>query len=139
MEPWQVILIICGIILFVDLLIFGIVLFAYKSTFYSPKKRKVYPVVAKSERDKELEDTRLQYLSEQYSHISDWASEFDHASTDEKKMILARIIEKIEVDRDYHITITFFVSLDDFTQQITGTMDGLEIREASKIYRTLAS
>ena len=54
-------------------------------------------------------------------------------------MILARIIEKIEVDRDYHITITFFVSLDDFTQQITGTMDGLEIREASKIYRTLAS
>ena len=54
MEPWQVILIICGIILFVDLLIFGIVLFAYRSTFYSPKKRKVYPVVAKSERDKEL-------------------------------------------------------------------------------------
>ena len=89
--------------------------------------------------ERDLEANRLQYLSEQYSHISDWASEFDHASTDEKKMILARIIEKIEVDRDYHITITFFVSLDDFTQQITGTMDGLEIREASKIYRTLAS
>lgn len=54
-------------------------------------------------------------------------------------MILARIIEKIEVDREYHITITFFVSLDDFTQQITGSMEGLNIQEASNIYRTLAS
>ena len=95
--------------------------------------------ISESQHEKELEDSRLHYLSEQYSHISDWASEFDHASTDEKKMILARIIEKIEVDREYHITITFFVSLDDFTQQITGSMEGLNIQEASNIYRTLAS
>ena len=95
--------------------------------------------ISESQHEKELEDSRLHYLSEQYSHISDWASEFDHASTDEKKMILARIIEKIEVDREYHITITFFVSLDDFTQQITGSMEGLNIQESSNVYRTLAS
>ncbi len=95
--------------------------------------------ISESQMEKETEDARLQYLSEQYAHISDWAAEFDHASTDEKKMILARIIEKIEVDRDYHLTITFFVSLDDFTQEITGSMDGLDIQESTKIYRTLAS
>ncbi len=95
--------------------------------------------ISESQMEKETEDARLQYLTEQYAHISDWAAEFDHASTDEKKMILARIIEKIEVDRDYHLTITFFVSLDDFTQEITGSMDGLDIQESTKIYRTLAS
>ncbi len=95
--------------------------------------------ISESQMEKETEDARLQYLSEQYAHISDWAAELDHASMDEKKMILARIIEKIEVDRDYHPTITFFVSLDDFTQEITGSMDGLDIQESTKIYRTLAS
>ncbi len=40
--------------------------------------------ISESQLEKELEDSRLQYISEQYSHISDWASEFDHASTDKK-------------------------------------------------------
>ena len=54
MEPWVVIVIICGTILFVDLLLFGVVIFAYMATFYSSKKRKVSPIIAKSERDREL-------------------------------------------------------------------------------------
>ena len=31
-------------------------------------------------------------------------------------MILAKLIERIEVDRDYHLTIRFFISLQDFEQ-----------------------
>ena len=54
MEPRVVILIISSSILVLDLFLFGVVLYAYFATFYSPKKRKVYPVIAKSERDQEL-------------------------------------------------------------------------------------
>lgn len=54
-------------------------------------------------------------------------------------MILARIIEKITVDKDYHIIITFFVSYEDFMKCTTGTTENLRIEESNHIYRTLAS
>lgn len=64
--------------------------------------------------EKNMEDVRLQYLSEQYSNISDWAKEFDQADNDTKKMILARLIERIEIDRQYHLTIKFFITMEEF-------------------------
>ena len=87
--------------------------------------------------EKETEDARLRYLSDQYARISDWASEFDHVPTDEKKMILARIIERIEVDRQYHIKITFFVSMEDFSRKCTESDSRLEIQETEKMYLSL--
>lgn len=71
-------------------------------------------------REKDREDARLEYLSTQYQNIKDWAEVFASASVDEKKMILSRIIERIEVDRDYHLTIRFFVSMEDFLIERTG-------------------
>lgn len=59
-------------------------------------------------------DAKIRELSDQYSSIQDWAEVFDTADVDEKKMILARIIEKITVNRNYEITIRFFLTLDDF-------------------------
>ena len=67
------------------------------------------------QQEKTLEDTRLQYLSEQYKQITDWAKEFDLADNDTKKMIMARLIERIEVSKHYKLTIKFFISLEDFT------------------------
>lgn len=89
--------------------------------------------------DKEAEDARLAYLSEQYRNISDWAAEFDLATNDEKKMILARIIQKISVDKDYHITITLYVSLEDFQQQVQGIPADVKIGEAQRCIETIAS
>ena len=67
-----------------------------------------------AERDKSELDARLKEMVVQYESIRDWAEVFDTAHTDEKKMILARIIKKITVNRDYDITIYFFLTLDDF-------------------------
>ena len=64
--------------------------------------------------EKENEEARLRYLSTQYHNIRDWAEVFDTSSTEEKKMILSRIIRRIEVDRNYHLTIEFFVTMEDF-------------------------
>lgn len=100
---------------------------------------KAEATIAESQQEKDTEDARIQYLSDQYRNITDWAGQFDHATVDEKKMILAKIIERVEVDREYHISITFFVALEDFANGITDNMDGVEITESTRIYRTLVS
>ena len=66
------------------------------------------------------EDTeqKLQQLILQYRSISDWAEVFDAANNDEKKMILSRIIEKITVDKEYHLEIHFLITLDSFRREI---------------------
>ena len=66
------------------------------------------------------EDTeqKLQQLILQYRSISDWAEVFDAANNDEKKMILSRIIEKITVDKEYHLEIHFLITLDSFRREV---------------------
>ena len=46
------------------------------------------------------EEKQIAWMNTQYKEIRDWAAQFDAASLDTKKMILARLIEKITVDRD---------------------------------------
>ena len=60
------------------------------------------------------EEDRIAQMATQYESIRDWAEQFDRAEPDTQKMILARLIEKITVDRDYNIEIHFFVTLEDF-------------------------
>ncbi|MBR0391755.1 MAG: recombinase family protein [Oscillospiraceae bacterium] len=64
--------------------------------------------------EKDKEEEKLKHLSLQYQNIKNWADEFSEASVDTKKMILAKMIEKITVTRDYDITIKFYVTPADF-------------------------
>ena len=82
------------------------------------------------ENEKEAEESRLKYLIGQYEQINDWAAEFDAADNDTKKMILARLIEKITVDKDYHLSITFYVAADSFRAQVTQEKPLIRIDEA---------
>ena len=67
-----------------------------------------------AEKDRAELDAKLKELVRQYESIHDWAEVFDAAGVDEKKMILSHIIGKITVNRNYDITIYFFLTLDDF-------------------------
>lgn len=80
------------------------------------------------------EDTeqKLQQLIFQYRSIKNWSSVFDQANDDEKKMILARIIEKIIVDKNYNISIYFFLTLEDFRKEMEDNAEKIEIFEASQ-------
>ena len=60
------------------------------------------------------EEERINYLSRFVKDIISWSEQFDKLETDQKKMILARLIDRIDVYRDYHMTIRFHVSLEDF-------------------------
>ena len=84
-------------------------------------------------------DVRLKEMASQYENIRDWAEIFDSADVDEKKMILARIIKKITVNRNYEITIHFFLALDDFKKAFKeeGEMN-VKIREVESPEKVLA-
>ena len=75
--------------------------------------------LATLESEKDAEATRIRHLSSQIQQIHDWAKEFDSASNDTKKMILARMIERITVDRHYNIVIRFFISPESFAGSIS--------------------
>ena len=90
------------------------------------------------QRDKENEESRLKHLTQQYQSISDWAKEFDSATSDAKKMILARIVRKITVDRNYHITMSFFVTLDEFQQNIQQELPNVKVEQTEEFYETIA-
>lgn len=80
------------------------------------KKQSLEDEIVACRQKKADDDAQLQYLSDQYQHIREWADEFEEASIERKKMILARLIQKITVDRTYHLTITFYVTKEDFYQ-----------------------
>ena len=83
--------------------------------------------LASLEAEKDAEAARIRTLSSQIPQIHDWAGEFDSANNDTKKMILARMIEKITVDRQYNIVIRFFISPESF---VGSAVEGNEVREA---------
>ena len=70
--------------------------------------------LASLEAEKDAESARIRTLSSQIQQIHDWTGEFGSANNDTKKMILARMIEKITVDRQYNIVIRFFISPESF-------------------------
>ena len=90
------------------------------------------------EDEKGAEESRMKYLSTQYELINDWAAEFDAADNDTKKMILARLIEKITVDKDDHLNSTFYVAADSFRTQIAQEKPLIQIDEAERCIPAIA-
>jgi len=74
----------------------------------------------------------FQQLSGQYQNILKWADTYDWAELEEKKMILAHLIERIEIRRGYCITVKFFIALEEFQRLMSN--DKISIEEADKAY-----
>lgn len=64
--------------------------------FFSWEKTSLRYIVR--EKDERAIEKQAVFHIFQYRSIKNWSSVFDQANDDEKKMILARIIEKITVD-----------------------------------------
>ena len=86
--------------------------------------------LASLEAEKDAEAARIRTLSSQIHQIHDWAGEFDSANNDTKKMILARMIEKITVDRHYNNIIRFFISPESFERSVAATKEHPDMMKA---------
>lgn len=93
-------------------------------------------VIAGLQKQKDNEENHVKFLSSQYQSIMEWADTYDLMQRDEKKMVLAHLIERIEVRRDYYLSVTFYVALEDFRRE---TADGkTQISEAQRTFFTMA-
>ena len=64
-------------------------------------------------RMQEEEENTTEAVQEVRDLIS-WAQEFDLANTETKHMIIARLIERIEIGRDYEVQIKFRISVEQY-------------------------
>ena len=93
-------------------------------------------VIADLQKQKDNEENHVKFLSSQYQSIMEWADTYDLMQRDEKKMVLAHLIERIEVRRDYYLSVTFYVALEDFQRE---TADGkTQLTEAQRTFFTMA-
>lgn len=70
--------------------------------------------IDQAKKEAAFEEDHVKKLEKQFQEIVDWSAQFEKASADTQKMILARIIERIDIYRGYEIVIKFFVTLEDF-------------------------
>ena len=84
--------------------------------------------------EKETEESRIQNMYEQFSRITAWRDEFDGADVETKKMILARIIEKITIEKGYKIHISFYLTREEIMKELQPK--DVEISEAKSWYLT---
>lgn len=70
--------------------------------------------IRNSRSEAEKENIRIKLLDTRLKDIVDWGERFDFMTTDEKRSVLNQLIERVEISRDYHIRITYTVSLEDF-------------------------
>ena len=84
--------------------------------------------------EKETEESRIQNMYEHFSRITAWRDEFDAADVETKKMILARIIEKITIEKGYKIHIHFYLTREELFRELQP--GEVEISEAKSWYLT---
>ncbi len=68
-------------------------------------------------------------ISPAYNQFKSWAEEFDAASMEEKKMIAGHLFNRIEVDREYNITVEMNMTYQQFCAEWA---DGMLLEEKPK-------
>ena len=72
---------------------------------------------AKAKKEADAENEKV--VKAQVKEIMTWVGQYDKASKDAKHIIIASLVDRIDVDQDYTINIKFKVSAEQFTRQGT--------------------
>ena len=62
----------------------------------------------------EAEKASAKDALQEVSALLSWSETFDEASTEEKHMIIARLVDRIEIGHDYEIEIKFRISVEQY-------------------------
>ena len=77
---------------------------------------------------KELEDgeTAITSMSERYDDLLKWSAAYDTASMSAKKMIVSRMIDRVDVYRGYQLKLKLNISVEQFLVRLENTKTGKE-------------
>jgi site-specific DNA recombinase len=67
-----------------------------------------------AQRDVDQSETTLQELQVQYNQFIGWSNIYDTANTETRKMIVAQLIERVDVFRGYELKIKFAITVEQF-------------------------
>ena len=67
-----------------------------------------------AQRDVEQSEIIMQELQIKYNQFIDWSSVYDTASIETRKMIVAQLIERVDVFRGYELKIKFAINVEQF-------------------------
>ena len=86
------------------------------------------------QQEKDTEESKIRNMYEHFSRITAWKEEFETADEETRKMILARIIQRITIEKGYKIHISFYLTKEDLIKELQ--TDRTEISEATSWYMT---
>lgn len=72
--------------------------------------------IPKALKERNDQDGMLKNLDQYYDQFIGWADSFASASLEEKKMIICRLISRIEIGRDYNVNIVLNVNYSQFVE-----------------------
>lgn len=77
---------------------------------------------AQGRAEEELEEsqTQIERIAGQYDDLLEWSAAFDSASISAKKVIVSRMIERVDVYRDYQLKLKLNISLEQFLVSLDG-------------------
>ena len=90
--------------------------------------------ISKAKASEEDADMKLKEMTRHVADIRDWADTFDEMDVDEKRMVLAHMIQRITIRDGYFLTIYFYLSTEDFTETIAASQRegyNVEIQEGT--------
>lgn len=67
-----------------------------------------------AEKDYAESDSQLEVRSQQYDDLLEWSAAYETASISAKKVIVARMIERVDVYRDYKLKLKLNISVEQF-------------------------
>ena len=93
----------------VDISIVNAMMPKYKEKLETAQRR-MEEAKAKMEKEKDATQTATQEVADLLS----WANTFDEANAETKHMIIARLVERIEINHDYEVEIKFRISVEQY-------------------------
>lgn len=67
-----------------------------------------------AQRDADQGEIIMQELQTKYNQFIDWSNIYDSANCERRKMIVAQLIERVDVFRGYELKIKFTISVEQF-------------------------
>jgi len=67
-----------------------------------------------AQQDVDQSEIIMQELQSKYDQFIDWSNVYDTASIETRKMIVAQLIERVDVFRGYELKIKFAISVEQF-------------------------
>lgn len=81
------------------------------STTHSAKVNEYKATAKRAQRDVEQSEIIMQELRVKYNQLIDWSNIYDAANIETQKMIIAQLIERVDVFRGYELKIKFAISV----------------------------